>query len=259
MASYPKLLPRIEIDSTCDVLAYGLGGAKTADIPDAVYDSILEVCAALETKLKVVSATFSVTVSNRGIVVITNSAASWTVTWGSTDTALRDLLGFAGTETVQGAGPYVLTATRRHLYGWYSPVPVEYPGRRRRIARRYQETDGAAVSIVASSTTHEYIDLLFDACLEAQLEPESGTTADDGYGSTVDWTDRTFGDFWEYVAALEFRYYEDADLGTVAAPGTKGTDYLECVRTDATDELEFEQVDPNGYTYFSVRLPVKVV
>ena len=259
MASYPKLLPSIEIDSTCDVLAYVLGGAQTADIPDAVYDTILEVCAALQTKLQAVSATFSVTVSNRGIVVITNTAAAWTINWAGTDTALRDLLGFAGTETVLGAGPYVLTATKRHLFGWYSPVPVEYPGRRRRIARRYQETDSASVSIIASSTTHEYIDFLFDSCLEHQVEPGAATTADDGYGSTTNWSLRTFGDFWEYVAALEFRYYEDADDGTVAAPGTEGTDYLACVRTDATDELEIEQVDPNGYTYFSVRLPVKVV
>jgi hypothetical protein len=259
MASYPKLLPQVTIDSTCDVFAYSLSGARTADIPDATYDTILEVCAALEVKLKVVSADFSVTVSSRGFVVISNSSTSWTVTWGSTDVALRDLLGFVGTETVTGAGPYVLTATKRHLRGWYSPVPVEYPGRRRRIARRYQETDDGDVSIIASATTHQYLDLLFDACLEPQLEPGQATTADDGYGSSIDWTSRTFGDFWAYVAALKFRYYEDAENGTVAAPGTEGTHYLECVRTDATDELEFEQVDPNGYTYFSVRLPVKVV
>lgn len=251
---YPKLLQPVEITASNNTLGYNLGGATTKDIVVATYPTVIEVLANLDTQL---GGTFVVAVDYRGIVTITNTAA-WTVTWGTTDAGLQALLGFTGAETVQHVGAdYILTATKRHLYGWYAPVPVEYPGIRRMLPRRVQRTDAAGASMIASSSTHREIDLLFDACLEPQLEPTEATTADDGYGGTIDWTDRTFVDWWEDVAAKEWRYYEEADDGTVAAPGTEGVEYLVCVRL-GTDFIQ-EQVDGSGYTYFAVRFTAAVV
>lgn len=259
--SWPKLLQTVEITASNNTLGYTLAGAQTRSIAVATYATILEVLANLDTQL---AGTFAVAVNYRGIVTISNTVA-WVINWGTTDTALQDLLGFAGTEAVVdvgggGAGPFLLTATKRHQYGWYSPVGVEYPGIRRRLPRRVQETDAGGASIISSATVHQYIDLLFDACLEGHLDPIAAAAAgaiDDGYGGTIDWEGRDFETWWVDVAAKKFRYYEDASLGTVAAPGTEGTTYLECVWLD--QELVFEQVDGGGYTYFSVRLPVKVV
>jgi hypothetical protein len=262
--SWPKLLQSVEIGANNDRLGYTLGGAQTATMDQAAYDTIIEALINLKAKLVAVSATFNTDVDYRGIVTIANTVA-WVINWATTDDGLEDLLGFSGAEAVVdvgggGAGPFVLTATSRHLYGWYSPVGVEYPGIRRRISRRVQETDAGGASIIASSTVHQYIDLLFDACLEGHLDPIAAHAAgaiDDGYGGTIDWEDRDYTTWWEDVAAKEFRYYEDASMGTVAAPGTEGVAFLECVRLD--QELVFDQVDASGYTYFSVRLPVKVV
>lgn len=249
--AYPKLLAEIVLDTALD-FAFGLGGAQTVSVPAATYDTILELAAALETVLQVIDATFVVEVSAGGIVTI-DCGSGWTEDWTNTDTDLAELLGFDGSEVVTDK---VLTASLRHLYGWYAPGGVEYPGRRRRVARRYQPTDAGDAAVWASSSTSTFLELTFDALLETQVEPSAAAVDDDGAGGTVDWTDRTFYDFWVYVAGRRFRFYEDADLGTVAAPGTTG-DYLVCVRTD--DESEPQQLDPEAYTYFRVVLPVQIV
>lgn len=253
---YPKLLQQIEITTLNNSFGFTHSGAKVATIPSGTYDSILEVLVALEAALDTAAGSdfFTVAVSYRGIISI-HGDDPWTVNWGTTDNDLAALLGFTGAETVDGSDN--LTATKRHLYGWYAPVPVEYPGLRRRLPRRVQRTDAGGASIIASASTHTEIDLLFDACLEFQVEANAATTGDDGYGSTIDWTDRTFSDWWEDVVAKEFRYYEDASDGTVFDAGEEGDEFLTCVRLD--QEFAQEQVDASGYTYFAVRLPVAVV
>jgi hypothetical protein len=172
---------------------------------------------------------------------------------------MEDLLGFAGTEAVAGA-TNLPTGTLRHDYCWYSPVGVEYPGFSRRVARRYDPTDDGDADIHGSSATHKTVTLTFDALLEAHVEPDVAATegaVDDGAGGTLDCTGSSFYDFWVDAASARFRWYPDATDGTPDTPGTEGTDYYTCVRTD--EDSEPEQVDPDGYTYFRVRLPVQVV
>lgn len=254
----PKLLSEVVIDSTNQTFAFALppGTPQTVDIDAGRYDTILEVLANLKTKLQVVEATFDVQIalsSNKvGHIVISTSSVSWAADWANTDDALETLLGFGGTETVAS---YQLAAAKRHHHGWYSPVGVEYPSVRRRLMRAYQDTDDGDATAISSGSTHKYVDLLFDACLEGQLEPDEAGTMDNGYGHDDDWTDVTFIDFWVDVASKEFRYYPDAADGTVDVPGTRGTHYWKCVRTD--EEIELEQLDPDGYTWFAARLPVK--
>lgn len=252
---FPKFLQTIDIGANEDVFGYGLGGARTATLTHATYESILEVLIELQTKLRVVDATFVVAVSYLGIVSITCDNL-WTSSWGTTDSNLKSLLGFAA-ETVQfTGGKYVLTAGKRHDYGFYSPVPVEYPARRYTKPRRVQRADNGDASIISSSTRQADVDLFFDLMLEGQIEPREATTLDDGYGGSIDWTDRTFLDWWDDVSAKKFRFYEHGNEGTVAAPGTEGAEYDTCVRLDTT--FQAEQVDSGGYTYFSVRLPLAI-
>jgi hypothetical protein len=249
----PKLLQEITITASEDVFAYSLGGAQTAVLTQGRYDTILEVLAELELQLQVVDASFAVAVTSLGIVSITCDNA-WTEDWTGTDADLAALLGAdTAVDVVAGAGPFVLTMSNRHLYGWYAPVGVEYPGLRRRVTRRFQDTDDGSASSYASSATHRYVDLTFDACLESQIEPEKAEVADDGAGGTVDWTDRTFFDFWVDTAAKHFRFYEDGDYGTVS----NVTGYWKLYRTD--EEIEPAQLDPQAYTYFRVVLPCKIV
>ena len=251
----PKCLAQITIDSTNDVLGYGLGGAQTADIADGTYDSILEVLAELEDKLQAVDATFAVTVSANGFVVITCNTA-FTASWAATDDALETLLGFAGTESVAGSGPYTLTATLRHRAAFYPPVGGNWPSDKRKKSVREQETDDGDMIQYASSSVHRYREILFSLLTYAQCE--NGGTDSDGAGGSISWTGVTLLDFWEYVAGKKFRFYEDRSNGTVASPGTEGTDYVTC-RMLYREPWEPKQPDQCNFALFDVELEWKIV
>ena len=250
--SYPKLLQEI-VTAEDLFFAFNFSGPQNVTVPAGTYSSILELCACLEVQLQAVLDTFSVVVSTHGIVTI-SAKSDWTVTWAGTDDELSNLLGFRKIEIV---ADMALVGSRRHRYGWYAPGGVAYPGRQRRIARFYRPTDSGGASVFAGSGTQTTITFFFDALLEAQVEPVAAGVADDGYGSSVDWTGVTYFDWWIDTAGKKWRYYEDADDGTVAAPGTEGTEYHTCVRTD--DEAMPEQLDPDSYTYFRVSLPAQIV
>lgn len=258
----PKLLTQVIIDSDNQTFAFELPPStpQSVNIDTGTYDTLLEVLANLKTKLQVVEATFNVEVllaTNKvGTVNIETDSVSWAADWSNTDAALKTLLGFVGTETVSSYG---LSGDKRHRSGWYSPVGVEYPAVRRRKYRAYQDLEDGDAAALSSAATHKFVDLLFDACLEGQLEPDEAGTLDNGYGYDQDWTDVTFADFWEDTADKKFRYYPDASDGIVGTPGTEGTDYWTCVRTDASEEFEPEQLDSDGYTWFAARLPIKRV
>ena len=249
-----KLLPQITITGSNDLFAFTRSGAKTAEIDEATYDTILEVCANLQTKLVADSAAFSVSVSSGGIVSISNATTSWAVNWAGTDSGFQTLMGFTGSESVTGAGPYVLTATNRHLYGFYSPVGVQYPADRRRVESRIQETDAGGLTQLASTATHRYRAFQSGLLSEAQLD--AGGTDSDGAGGSVSWTSRTLFDFWSHVRDKHFRFYPDRATGTVASPGTEGTTFWTCRRTD-TDWAP-SQRDPGDWSFFDVTIPCKI-
>jgi hypothetical protein len=253
MSTLPKLLASVTIDTSNQTFAFGLGGAQTVDITAATYDTILEVLANLEDALQAVDATFSVTCSSGGIVVI-SCDNSWTITWASTDDDLESLLGFEGTESVAGSGPYTLTASNRHLRGFYSPVGGQWPSDRRTIKSREQETDAGGLYQLASSTVHRYRDVTFALLSEKQLV--TGGTDSDGAGGSVKWTSRTLYDFWTYTRDRPFRFYEDATDGTVASPGTEVNTYDTCRRFN--DDWAPDMPDPGDYSFFNVTMKLKV-
>ncbi len=255
MSDLPKLLGPIETTVDLDwSWTESSVGTVTATLSAGRWDTIIELLVELNVECLALTGDTAIwTVNSNGFCDFEVADIPCSPNWGGCDSALLAILGFAGTETFSGDN---LTATKRHLYGWYSPVGVEYPGIRRRMTRRVQKNDAGGVFVWASSAVHKDLDLFFSPLLEAQIEPGSATTEADGKGGTVDWTDRTFYDFWEHIAGSKFRFYEDGELGTVATPGTEGTDYLVCVRTD--DESEPMQIDPDGYEWFSVDLPVHI-
>lgn len=251
----PKLLQQIDV-SAAITFGFTQGGAQTADVAADTYDTILELLAELEDALQVVDATFTVTCSSLGVISIACTNA-WVASWGTTDDDLEQMMGFAGSESVIGSGPYTLTAAKRHLFGWYSPVGCEWQGSKRTMSRRYQPTDDGDATVYGGTGVRREAELAFDTLLEAQIEPEQAGVADDGAGGSVDWTDRTFYDFWEDTNSKRFRFYHDCADGTVADPGADGDEYWLCVRTD--EDNEPSQTDPLGYTYFRVELPIQRV
>ena len=254
----PKLLSRVTVTASNDRIGFTLGAVPTlVAMTTGDYTTILEALANLESALLVEDVTFSVTITSLGIVPISCDNV-WTINWCTTDDGFETLMGFSGSETVTGAGPYVLTATDRagEETSWYSPVGVQYPGKRRLVRRRVDETDDGDAVLTASESTHEYKTLRFSTLLESQIEPDAAQTDADGEGGTTDWTGRTFYDFWVYVADKKFRFYEDGSDGTVASPGTDGTEYDTMVRTDKDSSPWL--VDPEGYTYFGVDLPTQI-
>lgn len=260
-----KLLQRVDITTANKDFAYTLTGSQTAAITVAEYDTIYEVCVDFETQLQVVDATFGVTVSALGIVDIVCDNI-WVVDWAATDNDLESLLGFAGSEAVQlKTGKYHLTGTKRHGQDsqappWYAPVGEFYHTIRRFKARRVEATDDGDASTHSSAGTVKTLDVRWHGVLESALEPDKATTSDDGSGGTVDWTGVTFGDWWADTAGKKFRFYfrkADGTVGgTVAAPGTEGTDYWTCVYEG--EDLEFDPLDPDGFTYYAVSLSIQI-
>lgn len=258
-----KLLQSITILTSSQDFAFSLStAAKAVELTLGDYDTIYEVAVNFETKLQVVDATFAVTVSSLGIMVVSCQNA-WYVNWAGTDDNLEDLFGYTGAETVAGAGPYTLTALKRHGQNdqsppWYAPVGERYASINRFKARRVETTDDGDMSLHGSAGTSKRIDLSFVGVGVEALEPDEGGTGDDGSGGTIDWTGVTFGDWWDDTADKKWRFYfrkSDGTVGgTVAAPGTEGTDYYICAHEN--DELDFDQLDPNGFTYFNVTIPV---
>ena len=254
MSDLPKLLAPIETTDDLD-FSWNEGGTPvTVALTAGTWDSILELVSDLSDACEYeTGGTVAFTVSSNGFVTYTVTGVTPTTNWGSCDADLLAILGYAGTESFSSND---LVATDRHLYGWYSPVGVDYPGFRRTKTRRVQRNDAGGVFVMGSSAVHKDLDLRFEPLLEAQIEPGAATTESDGKGGSVDWTSRTLFDFWEYAATLRWRFYEDGSLGTVADPGTEGTDYHTCVF--ASDEVQAEQIDPDGYTWFAVSLPVHI-
>lgn len=251
----PKLLPSLTVSTSNDTFAFTQGAAHTAVITSGEYGSILEVLADLEDKLEVTDADFSVSISADGFVTISHLDTVWSVTWALTDNALEKMLGFVGTESVTGAGPYVLTATRRPQYAWYSPTGGQWPADRRRIDAREQDTDAGDLCQYASSAEHVYRSVTFSLLSQAQME--SGGSDSDGDSGTVNWTDSTLLDFWRYVKDQTFRFYEDRADGTVASPGTEGVEYVTCRRL--RDEWVPMQPDEGDYSFFNVTIAMKIV
>lgn len=251
----PKLLTELTIDSSRDT--FGWNASLTADISSANYGSILETLGNLEDQLQAVDVNFYCTISSLGYITIGNSNASWTAWWAGTDSDLQTLLGFAGTESVTGSGPWTLTGSKRHQSAFYSPVLVLWRGTRRRMPRRHEPTTDGSATVYGSTTAHKYRSLLFSPLYEGQVEEDQAATLSDGAGGTLDWTDITFSDFWRDTNAKQFRFYEDGSDGTVADPGTEGTDYWTCIREG--QEIEPAPLDGDDLTWWSVEMDVHVI
>lgn len=254
----PKMLAPVVIDSSNQTFGFDLGGAQTVDITAGTYDSILEVCAELETQLQTVSATFAVLVSSAGIVTI-NCDAAWTESWGTTDDALEALLGYdSSADYVAGSTPYALEASDRHDAAFYPPHNASWPADRRKRYAREQDTDDGGMVQYVSSSEHRWRRLMFSLLTYAQIE--AGGSDGDGAGGSVDWTDRTLYDFWTYCAdgGHMFRFYEDRADGTVAAPGTEGTDYV-AMRFLFKRDWEPTQIDVGNFALFDIELETKIV
>jgi hypothetical protein len=242
----PKLLAQIVIPAGGYTFGYARSGAKTVVLAAGTYASILEVGAEFETKLQADSAGFSVACSSTGFISVTHSSADWTWTAATTTDALETLVGLAGTESVTSR---VLTGTLQHRYGWYSPVGCDYPLDKYEIGVVETETDAGGLTQYASSTEHRYRELRF-----ALVSPEA--MAEGGTEGGKFWTNVTLLDLWKYVRDKPFRFYADCGDGTVASPGTEGTEYVTLRRMGR--RFEPEQVDPDDWAYWETTLECKV-
>lgn len=259
MATRSALLAPVTITTTNQTFGWidYLSAAHTVDIDVGTYTSMLHLLAELEDKLQVVDGQFTLQLGVDGQTMINHSGDGFEEDWANTDDDLEAMLGFDGTETQGGSPGYLLTSTDRVLYSLFPPCNASYPTDRREIRCREQETDDGDMVQYASSTVHRYRELTYGL-----LSPEQtidGGEDDDGWGITVDWTNRTFYDFWEYIRDKSFRHYETAaDWGdTVNSPGTEGTEF-ETWRRFA-QPWEPHQVDPDSYAYFDVTMALKYV
>jgi hypothetical protein len=229
-----KFLPEITVPAGGYDLGFTYSGAKVATIPAGTYDSILTLGAALATALESAASAlaWTVAVSELGIVTI-DADGAWTVNFGTTDDALETLLGFAGSETVDGS--YTLTATSPHTHGWY-PGSITYSRRSDRgvgisSGAMWIPQGGAAVRTwagdgeqctVCPPTLPVRRAIRFDIVdvSEAQ-DPVRGVMALAGAH-----------------LASRFRWYMDRSVGQVGALGDAGDPW-----TDTDDDCDYWIVD----------------
>lgn len=254
--SWPKLLPSITVPTGGYQLVLSTSvGVVTTVLASGEYESFLHLGEELRAQVAAGSdPAIDIVCPFPGTVdrVAINRSGSFRFVFSQTDQALYSMLGYTGA-TSTGSTLY---AELRHLYGWYAPTGVGYPGTEREIPRRYQPTAAGGAVLVASPATYQYRRLRFTTLLEPQIEPYAATTAGDGYGNNRQWDGRTFVDFWTATAGAKFLYYEDADDGSFSTPGTEGAEYVTCVRTD--ERLNYNPID-DGYTYFDLELPLQIV
>jgi len=218
------------------------GAGFVATLPAATYSSIYTLCDALETVINAETANEDVTiaVSSIGIVTITGTGA-WTITWATTDDDLSTLLGFAETESVDGSD--VLTATSRHLYGWY-------PGR-----QTFGTLSSSGVGIVSNSIWEpEYETGVRQYAASGNVRLLMPTTPIRRKDITFaiisdDEADGEFLTFYEGFISKTFFWYEDRDDGVVGTEGTQDTDYWE---VSWYQDAGIEQA--NNPNFFTVRM-----
>lgn len=212
---FPKFLWAIEIDITNQTFGYDAGSSVDIDVDN--YTTILELLDNLETKL---GAGYTCSVSEIGIVSITKTSA-WTADWGGTDNALETILGFDGTETVDGS--YVLTATNQHTAGYY-PGVISW-------GRLTTKGTGFATPLmwqpvwrtVGVRAGNNKMHTIGSQTPSYEASPMLGMISED------ELTD-DFGlfNFSNSCILSQFRLYPDRSDGTVATPGTEDTDYYTC-------------------------------
>jgi hypothetical protein len=218
MSIYSKFLWPVTVSASGNTFGYNYPGALTASIDAATYGTILEVLANLDSKLH---ADFTVSLNEYGKVTISCSSV-WTVNWTTTENPLETLLGFDGTEAVDAN--YVLTANNQHTNGYY-PGCLSFGYTLYKGSGISGDTlwlpewtmvrtiSGTGAACIVGPTTSQYkCTLNFNPILRTEVEDTSIGL----YG------------FWNNCIASKFRFYLDRADGTVASPGTRGTEYESC-------------------------------
>ena len=219
-SSYPKFLSGITInDDNNTLVGSDTGGAFTATIPSADYDTILELLDELDDQMSNEgNGTYTAAVSSIGIITI-SCDEEWDITWANTDDDLSTLLGFDETEEVDGSD--VLTATLQHQKGWY-------PGL---LSFAYATNKGSGITADKRWELEWEGNRLFAGTgAISALYPNSplyqrDITVSPLHKDEIDNTTIGVTAFINNCIAITFRWYPDRTDGVVATPGTQNTDY----------------------------------
>ena len=215
MASiYPKFLRPVTIGSDNRTWGYNDGADKTVTLDKGTYDTVLEVCAALESLM---GSAYTWTVSSLGIVSV-SSTGTLTENWSDTDDALAELLGFDETETASGN---VLTGSHQHTHGYY-PGLIGY-------GRHSHE----GVGVVSDSLWQSRWPMVRQVAGDGSMRVVGPATAQQrrtlGFGMITreeyEDAERGLKAFMDGAIAVAWRWYPDREDGTVANPGTQDEDY----------------------------------
>ena len=225
MSGYPKILWRADV-TVGWTFAWNDGAARSVAITDGTHDTILELAAHLQTRIRTIDAAATVTVSSIGIVTITIPTVV-ALNWGGTTNGLSSILGFDESEALVGTS---VTASGQHQKGYY-PGLISYgydAGRGAGLTRSIRwEPDYHGVRVVAGNRLTRMV---------CPSTPQDTTTLEcslircDPYAGVDEWSDDEVGvrGWVDDCSADLFRLYPNRYLGTTGTPGTEGTTYYTC-------------------------------
>jgi len=219
MSAWGKFLPSIDIPTGGYTLAWTGSGATTEiTVPAGAYDTIIDLCEAIEDELQALGAgppshigdLCSVTSVGRVVLLIGGITAE---DWSNTDDELEELLGFDGTEDVSGG---LLTGNEQHQHGWYPGVlgRGESDGEGLSSDTGWHVADkagvilagnGAAAIIAPTRRAYRRRIRFSSVKLDEVFDRYKGPKA--------------FEDLW---ATRVIAWYLDRDDGVVGTPGTQG-------------------------------------
>jgi hypothetical protein len=241
MSQWGKFLAAVVVPTGGWDFSWSDGTNRTLTVPAGTYTTVLDLLDEMHTQHSAVVGTCSST----GQVVLTVSSIN-SMRWSYTTDALSSCLGFAETESPSAGA---VTATNRHTHGWY-PGTISFgytKGEGLAADSEWQPDEAPAVAVAGSGTATVVAGsrpiyrrtLLFDLIKQTEL------------------VHRTRGVMAMAVAhrTVDVCWFQNRDIGTVAAQGTKGdphssssADYWSCKTTI--------QWEPNGTNpdYYSVQV-----
>lgn len=225
MSGFPKILWNCDVSAGL-TWAWNDGVARSVALTDATHDTVLELGAHLQARIRTIDAAATVTISPIGIVTVTIPSIV-AMNWAGTSNALSTILGFDETEALSGTS---VTSSAQHLRGYY-PGLISYGYATDRGAGLttpivwipdYHEVRSVAGSLATRSvgvvTPQQTLDV---ACSLIRADSTVDEWSDDDRGVRA-WIDACT------VLEPRFRLYPDRANGIVGTPGTVGTHYYNC-------------------------------
>jgi hypothetical protein len=226
VSGFPKILWNSDVTGAL-TWAWNDGVPRSVALTDYTHDTVLELAAHLQVRIRTIDAAATVGISQIGICTVTIPTIV-ALNWAGTSNELSTRLGFDESEALSGTS---VISSSQHERGYY-PGLVSYGYYADRgaglTAPLCWEPDYHEVRVVAGNMVTRAVATVTP---QETCELSCGLIKCDTRVGANEWADATYGTraWHDACVTLPFRLYPNRYLGTVAAPGTPATgEYYNC-------------------------------